>query len=137
MRKSTNNSKFESMEAFINSFTLFWASAAKAQANYQYIASLNAQIANASDNEKTEIEARRDVVQSQFETESSKLFEIMEELSKENGEISAECYEMLQAANETICVFFAKVLSTNSKLSNFFLGTQRLKNYDKLYGDED
>lgn len=137
MRKSTNNSTFEAMETFINSFANFWSIAATAQAKYQYLASLNAQIANASDNEKTEIEARRDVVQSQFETESSKLFEIMEELSKENGEISAECYEMLQAANETICVFFAKVLSTNSKLSDFFLGTQRSKNSDELYNDED
>lgn len=66
MGKSTNNSKFEAMETFINSFANFRSIAATAQAKYQYLASLNAQIANASDNKKTEIEARRDVVQSQF-----------------------------------------------------------------------
>lgn len=136
MTNKLSNS-FAAMEHFISSFTNFWRTAAAAQAKYQYLASLNAKIANASENDKAEIEAYRDVVQTKFEEESAKIFSSMEELSKDNGEISGECYEMLQVANETLCVFFSKILSKSPELSDFFFGIPTSKIVEDIFSDDD
>lgn len=119
MEKSINKS-LEAMEAFTKTFAHFWSVAASAQAHYQQLGMLDTQTANAKNDKRDEIASARDYIYTQYEEERSKLFEIMALLSNLNGDISLPCFEMLDAANQTICVCFANLIASNEELKELF-----------------
>ena len=112
-----------SVEAFENSFSRFWETTARAQMHSQMLGALETQIGNASGEERSELEAYRSEIRAKYEAEIEEVFSAMREISGSGEEeCSPECYEMLKAANEVICINFAKIAATNKELTEFFIG---------------
>ena len=112
-----------SIEAFENSFARFWATTARAQMHSQMLGALETQIGNASGEGRNKLEAYRSEIRSRYEAEIEEVFSLMREISGSGEEeCSAECYDMLKAANEVICVNFAKLAANNEELTEFFIG---------------
>ena len=119
MEKSINKS-LEAMEAFTKTFAHFWSIAASAQAHYQQLGMFDAQLVNSKEDKHDEIAAAREYVNTQYEKERSELFKIMASLSNLNGDISLACFDMLDAANQTICISFANLIASNEELKELF-----------------
>lgn len=114
-----------SIEAFENSFSRFWEMTAKAQMHSQMLGALETQIGNAFGEERRELEAYRSEIRAKYEAEIDEVFSLMREISGSGeDECSVECYEMLKAANEVICVNFARIAATNKELTEFFVGNK-------------
>ena len=112
-----------SIEAFENSFARFWDVSARAQMHSQMLGAIETRIGNASGEERVKLEAYRSEIRSRYEVEIEEIFSLMREISGSGEEeCSVECYDMLEAANEIICVCFAKLAATNKGLTEFFIG---------------
>lgn len=114
-----------SYEAFGNSFSRFWEKTAKAQMHSQMLGALETRIGNASCEERSELELYRSEIREKYEAEIEEIFAAMRDISGSGEEeCSVECYEMLKAANEVICINFAKIAATNKELTEFFVGNK-------------
>ena len=89
----------------------------------QMLGALESRIGNSSDEERSELEAYRSEIKAKYESEVKKIFSLMRKISGSGKkECSQECYDMLKAANEVVCVHFARIISTNKELTDFFVG---------------
>ena len=123
MNKESIKLNRASIEAFEDNFARFWATTARAQMHFQMLGAFETQIGNASGEELRELEAERSVIREKYETEIEEIFSAMRDISGSGeGECSAECYEMLKAANEVICINFTKLAANNEELTEFFVG---------------
>ena len=114
-----------SIEAFKNSFARFWETTARAQIHSQMLGALETRIGNSSGEECKELEAYRSEIRAKYEVEIDEVFSLMREISwSGEEECSVECYEMLKAANDVICVNFARIAATNEELTEFFVGNK-------------
>ena len=112
-----------SIEAFENSFARFWATTARTQMHSQMLGALETQIGNASGDKRRELETYRSQIREKYEAEIEEVFSLMREISGSGEEeCSVECYDMLKAANEEICVNFARLTANNKELTEFFIG---------------
>ncbi|MBR0236030.1 MAG: hypothetical protein IJQ37_06205 [Clostridia bacterium] len=117
-----------SIEAFENSFASFWEVSARAQMHLQMLGALETQIGNASCEKRRELEDYRSEIREKYEAEIEEIFSLMREISGSGEEeCSPECYEMLKAANEVICVNFARVAANNEELTDFFIGNNNVE----------
>lgn len=128
MNKESKQLNRVSVEAFENSFSRFWETTARAQMHSQMLGALETQIGNASGEERSELEAYRSEIRAKYEAEIEEVFSAMREISGSGDEeCSVECYEMLRAANDVICVNFAKLATNNEELAEFFIGNNNVE----------
>lgn len=117
-----------SIEVFENSFARFWSTAARAQMHSQMLGALETRVGNASGEERRELESYRSEIRSKYEAEIEEIFALMREISGSGEEeCLPECYEMLRAANDVICVNFAKLATNNEELTEFFIGNNNVE----------
>lgn len=111
----------KSFESFVDNFAEFWRIAAKAQAHYQLLGALEAQISESYGDKKAQLETYRDEIKLCHDTEVADVFAALLKLSGEGEEYSSACAEMLPEANMVICSNFAKLIAGNEALTKMFI----------------
>ena len=109
-----------SIEAFETNFSRFWEISAKTQMYGQIIGALEERIGGVPDGESQDLKDFCHELKEKYEAGIEEIFAIMRSISG-SDDCSPECYDLLNSANEVICVNFARLAAQNNELTRLFL----------------